>query len=151
MHTPPCIIELNTFKICMRECVKITYTTFFLGCLFRFCYQNQVIKLMRPWKSRILLPDWFNLVNEPWYTAKKTPLYQNKVFLTWCQTCDVISAVHYCTGVNVQITIPLNIIIDMVSSNRCQLYGKLFYTNGHWHFEHKNIFVGMVMGSKNKS
>ena len=102
MHIPPCSIKLNTFKSFMMKCVNITYATVSLGRLFSFCYQHQVITLMVLWKFRIVLPDCFNLVNQTWYTDQKIPSSQNKVSLAWCQLCDVISAVHYCTGVDIQ-------------------------------------------------
>ena len=80
MHIPPCSIELNNPKSFLQKCVNTTYATVSMGRLFSFCYQHQVINRMRLWKFRILLPDWFTLANQPWYTAQNTPFPKQSVF-----------------------------------------------------------------------
>ena len=82
MHISPYSIELNTFKIWMRKCINITYTTVYPNSLFSFRYQNQAIKRMILLTVWMLFLDRFTWVDEPLNKTCKTPLLKNH--LAWC-------------------------------------------------------------------
>ena len=67
-----------------------------------WCYQHQVIYLMRLWIVQILPPYSFTWDNVPWNKSSKDHPFQTKVILSWCQFFDVKYAVHYCTEGHVQ-------------------------------------------------
>ena len=147
MNILPCGVTIKTFKISTRKRVNITYTAISPDCLFGLRYQDQVLKLMRLWKVWVLLPYWFNWVNEPLNTALKTPLPKTKWFFMvstlWYQ---LFSTLLYWG----RRTMPKqeNIIVDTVSTNMCPLcrpcFKNLLYT-----IKMKNIFVRMVTPFKN--
>ena len=94
MNISPCGVKLNTFKICTRKCLHITYTTISLDCLFVLCYQHQVLKIMRLGMVHMILPYRFTWSNEPWNTSfARPPLPKGKCL--WHSVNFVISAFPY--------------------------------------------------------
>ena len=87
----------------MQECVNITYTNVYLGRLFGFRYQHQVIETVIFRMVWIILPDWFTPVSEPLNIASQKPTFHKKLSLAWCQLFDVNYAVHSCNGGYVKI------------------------------------------------
>ena len=148
MHITPCGVKLDTFEICMRKCVNITYTTIYPNCLLGLRYQHQVLELVRLQVIWILLPYQVTRTNGPWNTVHKTPLpKQSEFFMVstlWCQLFGTLFYWERRTKFKQQ-----NIIIDMASTNRCPLCGTYFYVNWRTNSNRKNIFVGMVTCFKN--
>ena len=146
MNIPPCGVKLNTSEISMRKHVNITYTTIYQHRLFGLCYQHQVIELMRLGMVQILLPYQFTWVNEPWNTARKTPLPKTRwFFMVSTLLCQLCSTLLY-WGRRTQFKQD-NIIVDTVICPLCHTH---FYVNRRTKPKWKKI-VGMVTRFKNNS
>ena len=125
----------------MQKNLNITYATVSPGRLFSLCYQHQV--------------GYFSLIGLLWWMnheiqLKRPPSPKQNFFgmvsILWCHLCSTVLYSGRCTNSKQE-----NIIIFMLSSNRCVLWVILFYINWHKHSEHLNIFVVMLMGFKSKT
>ena len=93
MNISPYNVKLITFEICMRKRVHITYTAISTDFIFALRYQHQVLEIMRLGKFRIIIPYWFNWVNEPRNIECNNPLPPQKCL--WQGVNFVISACQY--------------------------------------------------------
>ena len=122
---------------------NITYTTISLNLLFGICYQHQVIEYMRLQRVWIILPYWFNWANEPLNISSKTTLSESK----WLFHGDkfLISTLQYIILLRETYKFQkCNIIISMVSTDRCMMWGTYFYINQSTSFKQKNVFLVMA-------
>ena len=65
-------------QILHEKCLHITYDAIFSYRLFRFCYQHQIIELVRIQTVTILLHNLFSWVNKLWYIASNNLLTKTK-------------------------------------------------------------------------
>ena len=143
MNILPHGVKLNTFKLCMRKRVHITYTTISPNFIFILCYQHQVLNLMHLVVVWILLPYRFTWENKLWNTAYKNPLPRKSFFGMVSTLWYLLFSTIFYWGKRTNLKFK-NIIVDTVSTNICPLCGTYFYVNRRTKFKCINMFFGMV-------